>query len=68
MRLADQIAGVVVDVAMPGTDAGVSFIFDDDTWYDFYSSQEISDTAYIQLAGSDAMYRYVRDAAVCYNA
>ncbi|MEO8218524.1 MAG: hypothetical protein ABI718_15725 [Acidobacteriota bacterium] len=67
--LRERIAGVVVElpVAQPGNNE-LALIFDDDAFYDFYSSQEISDGIYIQLSGADAYYRYVRDVAVTYNA
>jgi len=67
MLAAERIAGVVVHVQR-SVETELPLIFDDEILTDFYSSQEISSDIYIQLAGSDAWYRFIRDTSICYNA
>ena len=58
----EMIAGVVV-----ASDSRRAIMFDDSPWYEFYSSQEISGPAFIELAGADALYRSIRENAVLYE-
>ena len=64
----EAIAGVVL-VDPTGEFRGErAIIFDDDAWYDFYSCQSLNSGTYIELTGVNALYRSMRETAVCYNA
>lgn len=64
----EYIAGVVLADPNGGFSVERAIIFDDDAWYDFYSCQSINDGTYIELTGVNALYRSMRETAVCYNA
>jgi hypothetical protein len=62
-----MIAGVVLEDGSSRTGER-AIIFDDDTWCDFYSSQKLNEATFIDLTGINALYRSMRETAVCYNA
>jgi hypothetical protein len=68
MMLRDFIAGVVIEdgQGLEGVDRAI--IFDDDTWYDFYSCQQISGDTFIELSGVNALYRSMRETSMGFNA
>lgn len=62
----EYIAGVVIEGGEgKGTQA---IIFEDETWFDFYSSQTLNQGTFFELKGVDALYRTMRQTAVCYEA
>jgi hypothetical protein len=63
-----EIAGVVLGDPTGAVQGDCAFIFDDDAFYDFYSCQTINEGCYIELTGVNALYRSMRETAVCYNA
>ena len=65
--LRNKMAGMVVEI--PEASSNPFFlIFEDDTHQEFYSSQEISESSYIDLAGMDALQKCRFDVNVWYEA
>ncbi len=65
--LRNKMAGMVV--AIPEADnRDFHLIFEDETHQEFYSSQDISDSSYIDLSGLEALQKCRYDVNVWYEA
>jgi hypothetical protein len=64
----DCIVGVVVEETAAGDHGSRTIIFDDEAWFDFYSSQTLNQGKFFELTGVNALYRTMRETAVCYEA